>query len=412
MASITEAPTTVNEGGNIEIEVALSVGHSSPGSVRFTVTDGGGALSGTLPDREVFAATEKTRTITLTTDDNSVQSDGARDVTLTLALNDDFPYTLGTPSTVTVAVLDNDTPPTAPQNLTAQAGDTEARLRWDPPLPPNPDHGQPVTHYEYRLKVGTAAFGLWATIPDSDANTTSHTFTGLVNDMVHTFEVRAVNVAGGGAEAQVMVTPIVGVAVSFAAASLSVDEGDDAQVMVTLAIAPTVGTTVTVPITATPGTGLETTEYAGVPESVTFIAGETSKSFTVTTVDDTDDEPHRVLTLGLGTLPAGYVPGTHHEFVLTLLDDDHPIVSATFGDAADSAPEGASVEVTVRLSQAPEREVVVPITAMRGANLGGGRVLEAVPASVTIAADATQEALHGERSRTTPRRGGQRDADA
>ena len=54
VASITEAPTTVNEGGNIEIEVALSVGHSSPGSVRFTVTDGGGALSGTLPDREVF----------------------------------------------------------------------------------------------------------------------------------------------------------------------------------------------------------------------------------------------------------------------------------------------------------------------------------------------------------------------
>ena len=187
-----------------------------------------------------------------------------------------------------------------------------------------------------------------------------------------------------------MVTPIVGVAVSFAEASLSVDEGDDAQVMVTLAIAPTVGTTVTVPITATPGTGLETTEYAGVPESVTFIAGETSKSFTVTTVDDTDDEPHRVLTLGLGELPEGYVPGTHHEFVLTLLDDDHPIVSATFGDAADSAPEGASVEVTVRLSQAPEREVVVPITAMRGANLGADEH-EAVPSSVTFAPDETEK---------------------
>ena len=203
-------------------------------------------------------------------------------------------------------------------------------------------------------------------------------------------EVRAENVAGGGAEAQVMVTPIVGVAVSFAEATLSVDEGDDAQVMVTLAIAPTVGTTVTVPITATPGAGLGATEYAGVPASVTFNAGETSKSFTVTTVDDTDDEPHRVLTLGLGELPEGYVPGTHHEFVLTLLDNDHPIVSATFGDAADSAPEGASVEVTVRLSQAPEREVVVPITAMRGANLGADEH-EAVPSSVTFAPDETEK---------------------
>ena len=84
------------------------------------------------------------------------------------------------------------------------------------------------------------------------------------------------------------------------------------------------------------------------------------------------------------------MPGTHHEFVLTLLDDDHPIVSATFGDAADSAPEGASVEVTVRLSQAPEREVVVPITAMRGANLGADEH-EAVPSSVTFAPDETEK---------------------
>ena len=125
------------------------------------------------------------------------------------------------------------------------------------------------------------------------------------------------------------------------------------------------------------------------PASVTFNAGETSKSFTVTTVDNTDDEPHRVLTLGLGTLPEGYVPGTHHEFVLTLLDDDHPIVSATFGDAADSAPEGASVVVTVRLSQAPEREVVVPLTAARGANLQTDE-FSGVPAAVTFAADATE----------------------
>ena len=47
------------------------------------------------------------------------------------------------------------------------------------------------------------------------------------------------------------------------------------------------------------------------PGSVTFNAGDTSKSFTVSTVDDDDDEPDRLLTLGLGTLPEGYVPGTH-----------------------------------------------------------------------------------------------------
>ena len=178
-----------------------------------------------------------------------------------------------------------------------------------------------------------------------------------------------------------------GVAVSFAAASLSVGEGDRATVTVTLAEAP--ASPVTVPIAATPGAGFGTSEYSGVPSSVTFNAGETSKSFTVTAAQDTDDEPDRVLTLGIGTLPAGYVPGTHAEFVLTVVDDDAPVVSATFARAAASVPEGASTTVTVRLSQAPEREVVLPIAATPGANLAADE-FSGVPSSVTFAADATE----------------------
>ena len=345
VASITQAPTTVTEGGNIEIELALSVGYSSPGSVRFTVTDSDGALSGTPPDRALFASTEKTQTITLATDDNSVQSDGAREVTLTLGLSSNLPYTLGDTSSVTVTVLDNDTPPTAPQNLMAQAGNTEATLTWQAPATPVPDHEQPVLHYEYRVKVGTASFGSWTRFPNSDASTRSHKFTGLTNGTEYTYEVAAVNVAGRGTEAQKSVTPLVGVAVSFGAATLSVDEGQNAEVTVTLATAP--AASVTVPLTATRGTGLDSTEYSGVPMNVVFNAGETSKSFTVATVDDSDDEPDRLLTFSFGTLPEGYVPGTHSQLVLTLVDDDVPIVSATFDAAAASVTEGGSVEVTV-----------------------------------------------------------------
>ena len=387
VASITDTPTTVNEGENIVIEITLTPTSTLPGTVNFAVTDADSALSGTLPTGPYFSSGQATKTVTLTTDDNSVQNDGARDVTFTLALNSNVPYTLGDTSSVTIIVRDDDTPPLAVGNLRAQAGNAEATLRWDAPLAPTPDHGQPILHYEYRVKVGTGSFGSWAMIPNSDGTTTSHKFTGLTNGTEYTYEVRAENVAGDGAEAQVMVTPIVGVAVSFAEATLSVDEGDDAQVMVTLAEAP--AATVMVPITATPGTGLETTEYAGVPESVTFNAGETSKSFTVTAVEDTADEPDAVLTLTFGTLPAGYVPGTHAELVLTVVDDDHPIVSATFDRATATASEGDSIAVTVRLSQAPEREVVLPLVATRGANLAADE-FSGVPASVTIAADATQ----------------------
>ena len=367
VVSITQAPTEVTEGEGIELEIEFDRGASQVTIVLYAVTDADSALSGALPP--IFLLTGETgETLLFTTDDNSVQNDGAREVTFALALNPDSPspYTLGDTSSVTVTVRDDDTPPLAPQNLRAQAGNTEATLRWDAPLPSTPDHEQPVLHYEYRVKVGTGSFSGWAMIPGGDASTRSHTFTGLPNDTLHTYEVRAENVAGDGAEAQVTVTPIVGVAVSFAAAALSVDEGDNAVVTLTLAEAPAAGTTVTVPITVS---GPGANDVVNVPSSVTFAAGEISKSFIVTTV-----------------------PGTPATFVLTVVDDDDPIVSATFDAAAASVTEGGSVEVTVGLSQAPEREVVVPIRAARGANLAADEV-EGVPADVTFAADEASKSF-------------------
>ena len=388
VVSITAALTEVTEGEGIELGIVLDRGSLHATIVLYAVTDTDSALSGALPP--IFLVSLETEeTITLTTDDNNVQNDGAREVTFALELNpgSPSPYTLGTTSSVTVTVRDNDTPPTAPQNLMAQAGDTTARLTWQAPLPPNPDHGQPILRYEYQVKVGSGSFSAWATFPGSDATTTSHTFTGLTNNTLHTYEVRAVNIAGGGAVASKTVTPIAGVAVSFAAATLSVDEDESVAVTVTLAAAP--AATVTVPIVATPGAGLETNEYTGVPLSVIFNAGETSKSFTVTAVDDTADEPNAALTLAFGALPAGYIVGANAELVLTVVDDDHPIVSASFGRAAAPASEGGTVEVTVQLSQAPEREVVLPIVATRGVNLAADEV-SGVPESVTVAADAIE----------------------
>ena len=384
--SITQAPVTVDEGDSIQIRMTMDPAAGQPRNVNLTVTDASSALTGTLPSRARISTGQASELFSLTAAENMTQDDGAREVVFALKLNPDTAvYTLGTPSSVTITVRDDDTPPLAPRNLAAQAGDTEATLRWDAPAASSPDHGQPVLRYEYRVKT-TGSFGSWTTVPGSDADTRSHTFTGLSNDQEHTYQVRAVNVAGGGASVEKSVTPIEGIAVSFAAAVLTVDEGDDATVTVTLATAPAAG--VTVPLVATPGTGLDSTEYSGVPMNVTFDAGDISKSFTVTAVDDTDDEPDRLLTFSFGTLPEGYVPGTHETLALTVADNDVPIVSASFGAAA-SVQEGTSVPVTVRLSQAPEREVVLPLVATRGAGLTVGEH-EAVPASVTFTENAIE----------------------
>ena len=293
VATITDAPDTVNEGDSIEVEISLAppigVGPTAEKFVKFTVTDDDGALSGTLSTEVFFVPQESSKTITLTAAENTTQNDGAHDVTFTLELNDDAPYTLGTPpavTSVTITVRDDDTPPLAVRNLTAQAGDTEATLRWQAPAAPSPDHGQPVLHYEYRVKT-TGSFGSWTRFPNSDADTRSHTFTGLTNDQEHTYQVRAVNVAGGGASLEKSVTPIVGIAVSFGAATLSVDEGGTATVTVTLALAPAVGDDGDGADRGDTGRrGWAADEYSGVPMNVVFNPGVTSKSFTVTAVDD------------------------------------------------------------------------------------------------------------------------------
>ena len=87
--------------------------------------------------------------------------------------------------------------PDAPGNLVAVAGNTEATLRWNTPLD---DGGSAITGYQYRQKIGDNAFGAWTGIAGSNVATRTYTVTGLTNGTRYTYEVRAVNVAGSGAE--------------------------------------------------------------------------------------------------------------------------------------------------------------------------------------------------------------------
>ena len=113
----------------------------------------------------------------------------------------------------------------------------------------------------------------------------------------------------------------------------------------------------TVQIDATPGEGLELNEYSGVAGSVTFAAGQTSRTFTVEFRGDMVDEPIETLTLSIGNVPAGYVAAAPAEAVLTLVDDDHPFDAASFGVPEAAASEGGALEEVVTL----EREVVLEI---------------------------------------------------
>ena len=89
-------------------------------------------------------------------------------------------------------------PPAAPANLAASAGDGSVTLSWDNPQNPT------ISGYEYNVNHNDTDSGnlsgwsAWQSIAGSDADTTSHTFSGLTNGREYRYHVRAVNAGGKG----------------------------------------------------------------------------------------------------------------------------------------------------------------------------------------------------------------------
>ena len=171
-------------------------------------------------DRSVI--TIQANSVTLTTSGDSI-SGRKVELTLTTALTDSTAsLTVALAAQAVVDAAGNDSAalaattvlnqlsaaPSAPTNLMAEPAPDETPqlavdLSW---TAPNSDGGSAITSHQYRYKVGSGSLGGWTTIANSaagGANATSFTVKGLPTSaapIVFTFEVRAINDNGNGAE--------------------------------------------------------------------------------------------------------------------------------------------------------------------------------------------------------------------
>ena len=151
------------------------------------------------------------------------------------------------------------------------------------------------------------------------------------------------------------------VAESDVAATLNVAE-NEVEVTVTLSADPE--RTVIIPIETDDLGGASPADYSTLPTSVTFNAGDTSKSFTFTATHDTVDDDDESVKLTFGTMPDARVSGgATDETTVAITDDDHPEVTVEFGQDSYLLEEGETVNVTIKLSADPERTVTIPVTS-------------------------------------------------
>ena len=223
----------------------------------------------------------------------------------------------GVPSNVDSATTGT-TVPGAPTGLTATAsGTTAINLSWSAP---GSTGGSAITGY--KIEVSSNLGSSWSDLVANTSNTTTtYAHTGLTAGATRHYRVSAINANGAGTASNVANATTGQTTVTFGAASYTATEGGaTATVAVQLSAAPSA--TVTIPLTKTHRGGAMAADYSGVPSNVTFTAGQTRRTFTVTATDDSDKDGGESVQLGFGTLPGGYAPGARNTATVTLVDDD------------------------------------------------------------------------------------------
>ena len=150
--------------------------------------------------------------------------------------------------------------------------------------------------------------------------------------------------------------------VTFAATTYTTMEGGDA-VEVRVNLTPAADRNVTIPIIATGVDG----EYES-PTTVSFVAGERSKTIKVKALDDpsdiTDGQVDLTFDTGSEEWPHKLSVGTQSTTTVMLLDDDRKALTVAFDAAEYFAEEGGDpAEVMLSLNETADREVRVPVRA-------------------------------------------------
>ena len=395
----------LTEGGTARVAVTLSTAPGSDVTIPLTATNQGGATSADysgVPTSLTFGGSDTSKTFPFTATQDQDNDDG-ESVKLTFGNTLPTGVSAGTINETTVSITDDDVPAVAVSFAAAAYTVTEGgTVEVTVTLNADPERTViiPITNTDQDGASSADYSGVPASVTfnagDTEVDITFSATQDQDNDDGESVKLTFGNTlptgvsAGTINETTVSITDddVPAVAVSFAAAAYTVTEGGTETVTVTLNANPE--RTVIIPITTTDQDGASSSDYSGVPASITFNAGDTEVDITFSATQDQDNDDGESVKLTFGnTLPTGVSAGNTDEAVVTITDDDVPSVSVSFEQADYTVVEGSTETVTVTLSADPERTVIIPITNtdQDGASSSD---YSGVPASITFNAGDTE----------------------
>ena len=230
--------------------------------------------------------------------------------------------------------------PGAPTSLTATAREsTQIDLSW---TAPTDNGGRVITGY--KIEVSSDSGNNWTDrVATTGDNNTTYAHTGLAISTTRHYRVSAINSIGTSSASNVdnATTVYRDVKVQFGANLYRVTEGRTVNVNVRLDVDPE--RTVSIPITKQHLFGASDSDYSGVPATVTFNAGETSKDIPFMAVDDDVDDDNESVTLAISeTLPSKVTRGSRFTVRVEIQDNDE---MGTMG--TNAPPTATNGDVTV-----------------------------------------------------------------
>ena len=395
------AGSGITEGTDATFTVTASPVPATALTVNLTVSQSGSFGASTGTDTVTIPTSGSTTFTVSTTNDSTDEPDGS--VTATLSTGTGYTVS-GSNNAATVAVSDDDPPPATPTiSIAAGSGVTEGSdATFTVTASP-----APTTALTVNLTVSQSGnFGATTgtdtvTIPTtgsaiytvSTTNDNTNEPDGSITATLSTGT--GYTVSGSNNAATVAVSddddpPPATPAISIAAGS-GVTEGSDATFTVTASPAPATALTVNLTVSQSGSFGATTgADTVTIPTSG-------STTFTVSTTNDSTDEPDGSVTATLSTGTGYTVSSTNNAATVAVSDDDDPPPAPpTITIAAGSGvTEGSDATFTVTANPAPATALTVNLTVSQsgsfGATTGADTVTIPTTGSATFTVSTTND---------------------